>query len=177
MPITPELKSSYEAVLKDLESERATVHEEVASLQRKLRELDQGIASLYRRLGVPAVTAARAATQSRFPSDKKYADISVHWALLHFLLCEAKTPMTTSEIADGLKAGGVQTRAANFTNNVSAVLSSNMRPKGEEEVEMIDGRWRLTETGRNKATHVIMSEKFRRACPWLSETSFAMNGQ
>ena len=105
-------------------------------------------------------------------ADQKYASISVHWAILH-LLSEAKQPMTSAEIAEALTAAGVKTRAANFTNNVSAVLSANMRPKGEEEVEMIDGKWMLTEKGRNKIAFIIANPKFRRACPWIAEAAGA----
>ena len=169
MPLSPEIKASYQIVVKDLEQKRATTHAEVALGQKRLRDLDEKITGLYREMGValpaPAIVLRKASEIAMQP-DQKYALISVHWAILH-LLSEAKEPMTSAEIAEALTSAGVKTKAANFTNNVSAVLSTNMRSKGEEEVEMIDGRWRLTELGRNKIAFIVASSKFRRACPWI----------
>jgi hypothetical protein len=89
------------------------------------------------------------------------------------LLSEAKSPMTTSEIADALTANGVKTRAANFANNVSAMLSTNMKIAGDEEVEAIGGAWKLTEKGSNKIQHIVLTQKFRQRCPWIMESTSA----
>lgn len=171
MPLTPTVKASYELVVKDLEAKRIVVHSEVATGQKRLRELDDKISGLYREMDTPIPVQAliRAPSSVQTPPNQKYASISVHWAILH-ALSEAKGPMTTSEIAEALTKGGVKTRAANFANNVSAVLTTNMRPAREEEVEVNDGRWSLTEIGRNKITFIVASVKFRRACPWIADT-------
>lgn len=178
MPIDANLRTSYELVLKDLETKRDLEQHAVIAHQKRLRDYNQQIAGLYREVGVPIPAgtsipsgeAAKGLTiQMPTPPAQRYALISVHWAILH-ILSEAKLPMTTAEIADALTKGGVKTRAANFTNNVSAVLSTNMRPRGEEEVEVIDGRWSLTETGRNKIAFIVSSSKFRRVCPWIADS-------
>lgn len=170
MALSPELKAAYELVLKDLESEKTQVRTEVAALQRRLRELDQSVTTHRRKLGLqPETSFAVVQGTLPLPLDQKYAFISVHWAILH-LLSEASGPMTTAEIADALMKAGVKTRAANFVNNVSAVLSANMRPKGEEEVELLEGKWRLTEVGRSKIAFIVASPKFRRSCPWIADS-------
>lgn len=160
-------KAQFEGVVEHLEHEREEIHREVAGLQRKLRDLDNAIATLRQRID-PAYKPSVTPVESRYPADQRYAFISVHWAILH-LLSEAKAPMTTAEIAEALTAAGVKTRAANFANNCSAVLTANMRIRGDEEVESIDGAWRLTEKGRNKIAHIVTSPKFRKGCPWISE--------
>lgn len=171
-PLSQDLRASYENVLKDLEAKRNTVQTEVASLQRRLRELNEKIAGLYREIGVPIPSPKLVTRATSFDPAQKYALISVHWAILH-LLSAAKDPMATADIAQALTNAGVRTRAANFANNVSAVLSTTMRPKGAEEVEAIEGRWRLTETGRNKIAFITASSKFRQACPWIEEAGAA----
>src|SRR5712692_8760699 len=113
--VTGDLKTHYEAVLKDLENERGEVRRELAELHSKLRELDYSIASLSRRIGLtPTPTVARPAlaTTTAHGLGQKYAKISVRWAILHLL--SENTPMVTSDIADVLKENGVTTRAANF---------------------------------------------------------------
>lgn len=71
--------------------------------------------------------------------------------------------MNTSEIAEALKAAGVQTRATNFANNVSAVLSTTMKEKHSEVEQLPDGRWQLTETGVNAIEYIRTTPRFRRA--------------
>ena len=160
MPLSSEIRASYEVVLRDLETDRARVYEEVATLQRSLKELDYNIASLQRRLN-PNSAPLRALAVVRDPA-KKYANISVRWAMLDLL--NDSGPLATADIADALKSAGVMSRAINFTNNVSAVLSTTM--KEHDEVKLDDGKWQLTETGRNAIAHIRASGKFRRACPW-----------
>jgi NurA-like 5'-3' nuclease len=154
-----ELKNHYDAVLRDLQSERTRVHSELGNLQRKIKELDFNIATLARRVDP---TVVQQSFQNLSP-ETKYAHISVRWAILD-LLHDASGPMATADIADALKKAGVKTRAANFTNNVSAVLSTTM--KGDEEVEVADGKWKLTEKGWSAIRHIRSSPKFRRSCPW-----------
>ena len=172
--LTSDLKAHYEAVLNDLEGERTGVRHEISELHRRLRDLDYNIASLSRRVGLaPPIPASRpAAPHGPSSQHQKYARISVRWAILH-LLSESE-PMATSDIADTLKANGVITRAANFINNVSAVLSTTM--KGAGEVEMIEGRWRLTDKGWSAIHHIKTSPKFIQACPWAGVPDAATPG-
>jgi hypothetical protein len=167
MPVSGELKSSYERVLKDLETERESVYQQVSGLQRQLRELDNNISSLYRRVGIapPVPNGPRPSSKPQQRADQKYALISVRWAILD-LLNDAPAPMATADIAEALKTAGVKTRAANFTNNVSAVLSTTMREKGMEEVQLVDGKWTLTDRGRSAIVHIRSSPKFLESCPW-----------
>jgi hypothetical protein len=69
--------------------------------------------------------------------------------------------MATAPLADALKAAGVQSKAAIFANNVSAVLSTTMKEANEVQ-QLPDGRWELTETGIGKIEHIRATPKFRR---------------
>jgi mRNA-degrading endonuclease toxin of MazEF toxin-antitoxin module len=71
--------------------------------------------------------------------------------------------MTTAEIAESLLAAGVQTKAANFANNVSAVLSTTMREQPHGEVQLSDGKWQLTEKGKAAIDYIRTTPKFRGA--------------
>ena len=87
--------------------------------------------------------------------------MSVRWAILDLLAeSEAKT---TAEIAEALIAAGVQTRAANFANNVSAVLSSTMKEGHDEVQQLPDGKWQLTENGRSAIEHIRTTPRFQGA--------------
>ncbi len=175
MAISPELKIQYEAVLKALEVDREDARREIATLQKKLREHDSAIITIRQKID-PSTT--RPVVVQSFPNDHarqdqryqpqyKYALISVRWAILH-LLSEASRPMSTADIAEALKSAGVQTKAANFSNNVSAMLSTTMREKDHEEVEAVDGKWRLTAVGRNKIAHIVTTAEFIKRCPWAA---------
>jgi len=87
--------------------------------------------------------------------------MSVRWAVLD-LLAESE-PKTTAEIAEALIAAGVQTKAANFVNNVSAVLSTTMKEAHSEVQQLADGKWQLTENGRSAIEHIRTTPKFRGA--------------
>ena len=151
-----DLKAHLQAVLEHYCKGRDQTHAQVSELQAKLREQNNTIASLSRELyGSSAPAFTRVASQ-------KYASISVRWAILDLL--SESSPLSTADIADILKREGVATRAANFTNNVSAVLATTM--KGAEEVQQTsDGKWELTEKGKNAIYHIRTSPKFRRSCP------------
>ncbi|MFZ1010321.1 MAG: hypothetical protein WAN65_26015 [Candidatus Sulfotelmatobacter sp.] len=162
MPLTPELRVSYEAVLHDQESERDEVQQQVSAGQARLKELHNSISTLLRRLNpdAPTISSSSSATPLR-PSSKKYATISVRWAILD-LLAESE-PKTTAEIAEVLSMAGVQTRAANFVNNVSAVLSSTMKEAHDEVQQLPDGKWKLTVNGQSAIEHIRTTPRFRGA--------------
>jgi hypothetical protein len=162
MPLTSELKANYEVVLHDLEADRAAVQQEIASLGARMRELQSSILTLTRKLNPGPDPTSSQPLGSNLPAGRNYAYISVRWAILDLLYNSAG--MTTAEIAEALKASGVQTRAANFVNNVSAVLTTTML-KGHQEVEQsTDGRWSLTKTGVSAIEYIRTTPKFRRAC-------------
>src|ERR1019366_10259401 len=127
MPLNSDLKSSYQAVLHDLESERQQVQQQIAPLQARLKELHASIVTLAKRINPDASSQFTAPR----PAPLTYANMSVRWAILD-LLMDSQTAMATAEIADALLAAGVPTRAANFANNVSAVLSTTMKEKHNE---------------------------------------------
>ncbi len=164
MPLTPELRSSYEAVLQDQESEYNDVQQQISAGQARLKELNNSISTLRKRLNPDASVATTShsslVTPSR-PSSKKYAYMSVRWAILD-LLAESE-PKATAEIAEALIMAGVQTKAANFTNNVSAVLSTTMKEQHDEVQQLPDGRWQLTENGRGAIEHIRTTPRFRGA--------------
>jgi hypothetical protein len=159
--VSDNLRPSYEAVLRDLHTERNDVHRDVAALQRKLKELDYNISSLSRRLGLvatfPSFSTPQNPLQSSISDAQKYATASTRWAIL-LELNKSAIPMSVQEIADALLKGGIRTRATNFNNNVSAVLS-DMKTKNNE-VDVTDGKWFLTDIGKSAADHI--SNKLRR---------------
>jgi hypothetical protein len=162
MPLTPELRASYEAVLHDQESEYNDVQQQVSAGQAKLKELNNSISTLRKRINPDAAPtySSNSVTPSR-PSSRKYATMSVRWAILD-LLAESG-PKTTAEVAEALIAAGVQTKAANFTNNVSAVLSTTMKEQHSEVQQLPDSKWELTENGRSAIEHIRTTPKFRGA--------------
>jgi multidrug resistance efflux pump len=164
MSLTSDLKTHYEAVLEHLEAERQQAQQQMAALQTRLKELHNSISTLARTLNPDAPPTSRSSASLR-PAHLKYANISVRWAILDLL--HDSNAMTTSEIAEALKAAGVQTRATNFANNVSAVLSTTMREKHSEVQQLPDGQWELTESGVRAIEHIRNTPKFRRGCGWF----------
>jgi hypothetical protein len=164
MPLTPELKASYEAVLHDQESEYAEVQQQVSAGQARLKELNNSMGTLRKRLNPDEATATSPLLTSANPSrqsSRKYAYMSVRWAILDLLAeSEAKT---TAEIAEALISAGVQTKAANFVNNVSAVLSTTMKEQHDEVQQISDGKWSLTENGKSAIEHIRTLPKFQAA--------------
>jgi hypothetical protein len=165
MALSSDLKSNYDAVLVDLEGQCTQIHQQLVPLQTRLKELHHAIATLksINPDAHPSVISAR-------PINQKYANISVRWAILD-LLADSE-PMSSSEIADALMASGVQTKAVNFANNVSAVLTTSM--KGHQEVEQLpDGKWRLTPNGISAIEHIRTMPKFLRGCGvWAKPRKF-----
>lgn len=160
MPLTQDLRSSYEAVLSDLELERDETIKQVSVLQARLKELHHGITTLTKRVNSDAPNSS-SSIPSTAPT-KRYSAMSTRWAILD-LLADSE-PKTTAEIADALKAAGIETRAANFANNVSAVLSTTMKEQHKEEVRQLsDGKWELTENGRSAIEHIRTTPKFQGA--------------
>lgn len=158
---TDELKP-HEAVLRTLEVRKQDLQRQIAASQAQLKQIHVTMVNIQQLF--QAETTNGGPPESWFnvgyrPEAHKYSHLSVRWAIL-CLLSESPDPLTPQEIADALQAGGIETKAKDFTNNVSAVLSQ-MKAKDEPEVEVQDGKWRITQTGRSAWTY-IRTRKLRR---------------
>jgi hypothetical protein len=162
--VSDDIKLHLQAVLDHYCEVRNQTHAQVSELQAKLKEQQNTIASLAKELYGSSVPPS-----VNLIGSMKYANISVRWAILDVL---ESGPLATADIADILKREGVTTKAANFTNNVSAVLSTTM--KGVDEVRQTpDGKWELTEKGQNAIYHIRPSPKFKKSCPWATAPAVA----
>jgi hypothetical protein len=154
--IMEDAKSHYAYTLKEVEARGNELAAKIADMQRELRENETAKVVLWRLLGI---SPAPAPMQRPNISDaKKFANVSVRWAIL-WLLSETKKPLTVSEIATALQDGGVDSNAADFNANVSSVLST-MRSK-RQEVDVTDGRWAIAEVGTS-AIEYIKATKLRK---------------
>ncbi|MFI5118603.1 MAG: hypothetical protein ACHP8B_18095, partial [Terriglobales bacterium] len=111
----------YQAVLRDLEQRRV-------KCQRELMEIEPAIAGIRKVLAESASLFAGTPQQMDRP---RYAGMSVRWAILNLLAEDSRGPMETAEIAQALQAGGISSKGKNFNSNVSAVLSTMGRDRGE----------------------------------------------
>jgi hypothetical protein len=162
MPQDAQSKTAYEVAYRHLEAERLDIMSELGPLNARLKEVLGTQASLRKRINPD--TPSPITNVSR--PTQKYARVSVRWAILD-LLNQFPNGMTTSEIAEALKAGGIQSEAANFANNVSAVLTTAMKAK-QEVLPLPDGKWKLSLIGESAIAHIHSTEKFMRACDPLS---------
>lgn len=160
MSLNADVKASYEVVLCDLEAEKQQVQQQLVPLQARLKELHNSIVTLSKKLS-PEAPLFRFPTPIR-PSSQKYANISVRWAILDLL--NDTSSMSTAEIAEALREKGVRTKAANFANNVSAVLTTTMKERHKEVEQLPDGKWQLNVNGKNAIEHIRTTPKFRRGC-------------
>jgi hypothetical protein len=159
-------KAHFECVLREAEARRDDLHRQIVELQRQHRQMETTIS------GILSIAPAGIATTpdphpqnigskfrpTPFPDSQKYAVLSTRWAIL-LALSETSLPMSIPDLAEHLKAGGVRTEAANFNNNVSAVLSRMKSDRGE--VDVTDGKWLITDIGRSAITY-IKAQKLRR---------------
>jgi hypothetical protein len=165
MPLSSDKRAGYEIVLRDEEQERDELLQQISGLQSRLKEVQGHISHVSRKLTEDTPSNNPLAQTPLVPrTNHRYALTSVRWAVLDLL--SNSEPMTTAAVAEALKAAGVQTRATNFANNVSAVLSTTMRDKRSEVHQLDDGRWELTENGKNSIAYIRTTPKFRRALGW-----------
>lgn len=157
MSLNADLREKYEAVLHDLEAECQQIKQQLATLHARLKELQGSAITLTKRINSDSTSPIIPVHSP----NTRYANISVRWAILD-LLKNSQRPMSTAEIAEALTHAGVQTRATNFANNVSAVLSTTMREHKEVQ-QFPDGKWELTDNGDNAIEHIRTTPKFRRA--------------
>lgn len=158
MPLSSDLKASYEAVLQDLDSQRADVQHQVGELQKRLHDLNHSIGTISRHLSPETPSSPLLISR---PASSKYANSSVRWAVLDLL--SDSEPKTTAEIADALLTGGIPTKAANFANNVSAVLTTTMKETRKDVEQLPDGKWRLTESGHATIEYIRSKRDSRSA--------------
>lgn len=136
----------YRAVLDDLMKQRN-------QLQFRIGEIDSAVAALRRLMPEEEIVVARDSQQALpIVHHGRYADMSTRWAILSLLSEHANGPLTTGEIADALRAGGMTSAARNFAGNVSAVLSGMNHEKGE----VISGTngWTISDNGKNAWIHI-----------------------
>jgi hypothetical protein len=166
--VNEDIRAHLKVVLDHYCQARDATQAQLNESQAKLKEQNNTIASLSRELyGTTAPVFTRAISQ-------KYALISVRWAILDLLA--GSGPLSTADIADILKRQGVTTKAANFLNNVSAVLSTTMKIGAQEVQQNPDGKWELTEKGKNAMSHIRTSPKFKRDCPGAPAVLVVSNG-
>lgn len=163
----------FEFVLREADDRKVALQKQIADLQREARDLTITIGGILRL--APASVVARysnanlvgqsvgasrvnSADIPGIPASQKYSMLSTRWAIL-LALSEMPQPVTVPELADTLKTGGFTTDAANFNNNVSSVIGRMKTAKGE--VEVIEGRWFITEIGRS-AINYIKAQKLRK---------------
>jgi len=154
----------YRAVLDDLLKQRN-------QLQFKIGEIDSAVAAL-RRLMPPEEIIEPKDLQIPMPvSSGKYVGMSNRWAVLNLLCEDAIRPMDTASIAEALAAGGIVTRGKSLASNVSAVLSDMAKLRGE--VESTDGKWTITQRGKESWIHIKASRdnKPSTMLPYRSPTS------
>jgi len=154
--LTQEQRASLEIARQILESQRQQTQEQISRLNSDIREFNTSIDRITKTLEPDPTSAPPTSTR---PTSDKYAFMSVRWAILDLL--SSSKPMNTAEIADALSASGVRTKAANFANNVSAVLSTNMKEQHDEVRQLPGGLWELTENGKRAIEHIRVTSKFR----------------
>jgi hypothetical protein len=156
-----ETKAVLESALRVYEAERIEIMQQIAVLHARLKDVQSTQASLRKRIDGDAPSRLILPPRSQV---LKYTRLSVRWAILDLL--NGSEGMTTSEIADALQKGGIQTRATNFANNVSSVLTTTMLKDHHEVEQLTDGtaRWKLTMNGVSAISYLKTTEKFQRAC-------------
>ena len=154
-----EAKLYYDAILNDMHTERS-------AHRRAWIDLDQAIAAMLKVMAAKGITPSNPDVFVPVPvpnkvaimpaPNRRFCMMSVRWAIL-LLLDEAATPMSGMEITEALEAGGIRakSKALNFSNNVSAVLSNMKSPRAE--VEVVDGNFKITDKGRSAIHHIKLT--------------------
>lgn len=154
---TEEPNALFEGMLKQLHAKRS-------ELQGELIECDQTISYITKLARKESgdfhtvkseVCASPPITERTIFVQQPFATMSARWAILHLLdriTQISDVALTTMEITERLSENGKTTEAAKYSNAVSAVLS-NMK-SSRQEVDMVDGKWRITEKGRSAIEHI-----------------------
>lgn len=178
-----DLSTKYEAVIADQEAAKARLMEELQRLQTEVQQVDAVIAGLRAAITIsaearslvkplPFLTPIGVATANAdVPVNKRYAGISVRWAVLCLMAEYAQAPMTSPEIAAELEAGGVRSSGQKFTANVSAVVSD--MAKNRYELTVDDGKYQITQKGREAWTTIKRSRSYRFRVDYRHEAAHA----
>jgi hypothetical protein len=125
--------ADYAGVLEDLRTRRQ-------ALAREAAELETAIAALERLSGVtPSGPAVLATNVAVFPPSLR--GLTMPQAVDKYLRW-ANRPVTTREVQDGLKAGGVSAEAKSFSNQVYNTLHRMWKVNGT--VNRNGNEWTLT---------------------------------
>lgn len=151
-----QMDEHYRAVLRDLEQRQLACQKELAELEQTISAIRNLLPSAQPQLDLAANRMMRSAQDN---ASGKYANMSVRWAVLNLLAENAPGPMPTSEIASSLLKGGIRSSSRNFNSNVSAVLSTMANTR--EEVETVEGNYKITEHGREVWNAIKLSEPYR----------------
>jgi hypothetical protein len=159
--MSSELVEHYKAVLADLQRRRDDYANAINELDGMIEGINRQIKVLEALPPLPANIPASEPLQFVIPNARrKYVGISVRWAVLNFLAEDAKGPRNTAEIAQALQEGGVRSEGQRFNSIVSAVLS-DMKNKKEEVETVDDGRYQLTQRGREAWDHIKQTAQYR----------------
>jgi hypothetical protein len=145
-----EPREHYLAVLRDLDLRKQRLKIEIEDLDRAIAVVRQAMPGESQiPLGITTPSNVQAGTISK---PNAFLGISVRWAILWLLGDIADKPLTTAQIADELRIGGITSTASKFNSNVSAVLSV-AKNKGEVR-QLDDSTWELTDVGRSAWNHI-----------------------
>lgn len=134
------MPADYAEVLRDLDAAITSLEAEVATLKAARPTI-----VLLRNKFSPV-----ARPQPMTPPPGAYAYMGPTRAIPFVL--EGQLPMTTGEIVEKLKAGGLQTNGQNFNSNIAATLS-RLRDNGI--VEKVGEAWRLKPTSDVPAQEAV----------------------
>ena len=136
MTLTNEMKKHYQIILKSHITNLAKHEHEFLKHKTVIQELKLVIINLSKTLKInPPIGSL------------PYENMSIRQAILYFLN-ETNQPLSAPDIAKALIQGGIHTKALNFANNISAVISNMKRHRKEVDIE--DGKWFITNIGREK---------------------------
>jgi len=124
----------YQAVLRDLEQRRNRCQKELEQIDQTItgmRKLLATSASLFAATPMPSASDLIEAIPP-YPS-RKYAGISVRWALLKLMAEEETQPLKVTDMAERLVDGGVTSKGKDFAGNVAAVVSNMVKERKELE--------------------------------------------
>ena len=163
-----EMQGHYQAVLIAERAERERIKGELSRLNQQLKLKEGVIATL-----TAAIEAEEAASRAlakplpfatpvglgTVPANAVFVGISVRWAILCLMSDYAREPMSTSDMAEALGAGGVRSGSVNFNSNVSAVVSDMV--KNRKELEPVDTKYQITQQGRDVWKSIKDSRQYR----------------
>jgi|SRR5271157_347088 len=148
----------YNAVMRDLEQRISRCEQEMRGYRETLSQIRK-LASAQTSLFVSAPTSN---VPSVAVSQARYSGMSVRWAILCLLAEDAPKPLGTGEIARILTDGGITSRGAKFSSNVSAVLSGMKTREPAPEVEDAEnGGYRLTQHGRDVWNGIKLTAQYQ----------------